>query len=103
MPAVGQVHAQHRITGLKQRKIHRHVGLRAGVGLHVGMLCTKQLFGPLNGQILHLVNVLAAAVIALAGIALGVFIGQDRPHGRHDRRRNKIFGGDQLDIPPLAA
>ena len=44
----------------------------AGVGLHVGVLGTEQLAGAVNSDLFHLVHVLAAAVVAVAGVAFGV-------------------------------
>jgi hypothetical protein len=46
--------------------------------LHVGMSCAEQLLRALDGQALDLVDVLAAAVIPLPGIAFGVLV---RQHG----------------------
>ncbi len=48
------------------------------------------------------VDVLAAAVVALAGQALGVLVGQPRALGFHDRRRRVVLAGDQLDLVVLA-
>ena len=42
------------------------------------------------------------AVIAFAGIALGVFVGELRALGRHDGRRRVVLAGDQLDVVFLA-
>ena len=78
MAAVGQIHAQYGVAGLDERKVDRHVGLCAGVGLYVDMLRAKKLVGPVDGQVFHLIHALAAAVVALAGITLGVFVGQNR-------------------------
>ncbi len=98
-----QVHAQHRVAGLDKRKINRHVGLRTRVRLYVGVLRAEELFRPLNGQVFHLVHALAAAIVALAGITLGVFIGENRSHGRHNSRRDQILRGDQFNISSLTA
>ena len=53
-------------------------------------------------MLLDHVDILAAAVIAFAGIALGVFVGQNCAHCRHDRRGDDVFRSDQLDIALLA-
>ena len=103
MAAVGEVHAQNGVAGLEQAKVDRQVGLCAGMGLHVGVLRAEQLAGALTGQVLHDVHVLAAAVVALAGVALGVFIGQMAAHGGHDRGGDEVLRGDQLDVVALAA
>ena len=41
--AVRQVHPEHRVARLQQREVDRHVRLRAGVRLHVGVLGAEQL------------------------------------------------------------
>ena len=86
MPAMGQVEAQHRVARLDGRQIDGHVGLAAGVGLDVGMLGAEQLLGPIAGQILDHVDMLAAAVIAPAGIAFGIFVRQHAADRLHDGR-----------------
>ena len=74
--AFGQAHAHDGVAGLQQAEEHGLVGLRAGVGLHVGVLGAEQLLDAVDGQLLDDVDVLAAAVVALAGIALGVLVGE---------------------------
>ena len=76
--AVREVHAEHRVARLQQREVHRHVGLRAGVRLHVGVLGAEQLLRARDRERLGDVDELAAAVVALARIALGVLVGQHR-------------------------
>ena len=102
VPAVGQIHAQHGVARLQQGKIHGQIGLGARVGLHVGVLGAEQFTGTAAGDILHLVHIGAAAVIAVAGITLGVLIGQHRAHGGQHRRRDDVLRGDQLDVAALA-
>ena len=74
--AVGQAHAHDAVARLQHGEVDGHVGLRAGVGLHVGVLGPEQLLGAVDGQLLHDVHVLAAAVVAVTGVALGVFVGE---------------------------
>ena len=45
------------------------------MGLHVYIFCAKEFFGAVNRQLLGNVHVFAAAVIAFAGVAFGVFVG----------------------------
>ena len=71
------------------------------MGLDIGMFGAEEFFGPLDGEGFDLVHILAAAVIAGAGIALGIFIGQMAPHGLHDGGRDEVLRGDQLDMIPL--
>ena len=101
MPALGQIHAHHRVSGIQQRKKHRQIGVGAGMGLHIGVLGAEQLHRPLPGDILHHIHILAAAVIPLAGIALGVFVGEYPAGGQQHRLGYDVFGGDQLDVMPL--
>ena len=101
--AFGQAHAHDGVAGLQQREEHALVGLRAGVGLHVGELGAEQLLDAVDGQLLGHVDVLAAAVVALAGVALGVLVGQLAALGLHHRGRGVVLAGDQLDVVFLAA
>ena len=102
MTALAEVHAHDGVARLQQGKVYRHIGLRAGMGLHIGMLCAEELLGPLNGKAFHLVHILAAAVITCAGIALGILVGQMAAHGLHDRRGDKVLRGNELNMIPLA-
>ena len=99
---VGKVHAHEGVAGLEHSLERGQVGGSAGVGLDVGMLSAEQLAGALTGDLFGLVDAVAAAVVALAGIALGVLVGQARAHSHHDSRGDDVFGGDQLDVALLA-
>ncbi len=68
------------------------------MGLYIGETGPEQLLGPVDGQLLGYVHIVAAAVIALPRIALGVFVGQDRALGLQHRRRDDVFRGDQLQL-----
>jgi hypothetical protein len=68
------------------------------VRLHVGIVGAEQLLGALDGQALGDVDVLAAAVVALGRIALGVLVGQHRALRLHHARARVVLGGDQLDV-----
>ncbi len=59
-------------------------------------------FDAVNGQLLDHVHVLAATVVALAGVAFGVLVGQLRALGFHDGGRAVVFAGDQLNVLLLA-
>ena len=99
--ALRKIHAHDGIAQLQQGKIHSKVGLCAGMGLDVGVLCPEQLAGALDGNILHLVHIDAAAVVALAGQTLGVLVGQHAAHGCHHGGRNDVLAGDQLNVLAL--
>ncbi|MNN87855.1 hypothetical protein D3C81_2054640 [compost metagenome] len=48
------------------------------------------------------VDVFAAAVVTLAWVAFGVFVGQNRALGFHDCRAGVVFRSNQLDVLFLA-
>ena len=100
--AIRQAHTQNGIAGGTQGQEDRRVRLGAGMGLHIGIGGAEQCLGPLNGEGLGLVHVFTAAVIALAGIALSVFIGQRGALGRQHARAGVVFRGNQLDMLLLA-
>ena len=59
---------------LAQGLVHGEVGLGAGVGLHIGIIGAEELLGPLNGDVLHHVHALTAAVVVCVGL-LGAILG----------------------------
>ncbi len=75
MAAVREVHGKHPVARFEDREIHRHVGAASGVGLHVCVFRPEKFFRAVNGQLLDYIHVLAAAIPAFPGVALGVFIG----------------------------
>ena len=103
MPALVQPHSQDGVAGLQERREDGDVGRRARVRLDVGVVRAEQLLGPVDGELLHDVHILAAAVVALAGVALGVLVGQHRPlrfeHGAGD----DVLRRDQFQLVVLPA
>ena len=96
--AVVQIHAQHGISRLAERHIDRVVGLRTRVRLDVGKPCSEELADPLDGQVLGNVHTLAAAVIPLAGVALGVLVGEHAACRSQYRIRHNVLRCNELDI-----
>ena len=82
--AFGQAHAHDGVTWLQERQKHCLVGGCPAMRLHVGGIGTKNLLYPVNGQLLGNINKLAAAVIAFAGVAFGVFVGELSSLRGHD-------------------
>src|SRR5690606_12974069 len=103
VPAMRQRHAQGGVARLQQREIDRLVGLRPRLRLGVGVVGAEQLPGAIDRQLLGDGHVLAAAVVALAGIAFGVLVGQLAALGLHAPRAGVVLAGDQLDVVLLAA
>ncbi len=61
-----EAHAENRVARIEQREIHRLIGLRTGMRLHVGVGGAEELLQPLEGEALSHVHVFAATVVALA-------------------------------------
>ena len=100
--AVAEIHAEHLVARLQHGGVDGEVGLRAGMRLHVGVLGAEQLLGALDGERFRDVDELAAAVVALAGISLGILVGQDRALGFENRAADVVFRRDQFDVALLA-
>jgi len=62
----------------------------------------EQIFGAIDCQLLDDVDVLAAAVVARARIALGVLVGQDAALTLEHGAGNEVLRGDQLQGVLLA-
>ncbi len=99
--AMRQVHAQHRVAGLQRGHVHRYICGGSGMRLHVGVFRAEQFLGAIDGQLLDLVGVLAAAVVALARIALRVFVGENRAHGLEHRLGDQVLRGNQFQSSSL--
>ena len=100
--AFGQTHTQNCVAWLGKSQIDGLVGLGTGTGLHIGALCAKQFLHTLNGNQLSLINALTPAVIALAGIAFSIFVGQLRTLRFHDCIAGVVLGRNQLNVFFLA-
>ena len=106
--AVGEVaagverHAQDGVARFDGGEEDGLVGLGTGMRLHIGEAAAEQLLGALNGQGFHHVHLHAAAVIAAAGIALGIFVGKDRALRFQHRGGDDVLAGDQFDAVLLA-
>ena len=93
---VRQVEAHDLVARVDQCHQHGRVGLRARMRLHVRELGTEEFLGAVAREILDDVDVFAAAVVAAAGVALGVLVGQDAALCLQHRARDEVLGGDHL-------
>ena len=100
--AVREREAHDAVARLEQRVEDLRVGLRAGVRLDVRVLGAEQLLGAVDRELLDDVDVLAAAVVALARIALGVLVRQHAALALQDRLRDEVLRGDHLQRALLA-
>ena len=93
--AVGQAEPHDRVAGLEQRVVDGHVRGRARVRLDVGVVDLEQALRARDRQLLERVDVALALVVALAGVALGVLVGQDRSQRLEHRRRGVVLRRDE--------
>ncbi len=100
--AFGQAHSHDRVARLQQPEEHRLVRLRARVRLHVGVGRAEESLAAVDRELLRHVDEFAAAVVALAGVAFGVFVRQLAPLRRHHRGRRVVLRGDEFDVLFLA-
>ena len=102
MAAVREVHAHDGIAGLEQREKDRHVRLRAGVRLDVRVGRAEELLRAVDSELLDDVDELAAAVITLAGIALGVLVREHAALRLEHSLGDNVLRGDELELRALA-
>ena len=100
--AVGEVETEDSVAGLQDRGIGGSVGLGAGVRLNVDVVATEDLLGAIPGEVLNDVGVLTAAIVATAGVAFGIFVGEDGTGRLENCFRDKVLAGDHLEALVLA-
>jgi hypothetical protein len=84
--ALVQIHTHHGIAGLTKREVDAKFAW-SRVGLNIGIFCTEDLAGALNGDLLHDVHTLAASVIAVAGVTFRVLVGEYAARGAENGPR----------------
>ena len=68
------------------------------MGLHVGKVGTKKRLCALNRQRFCPINEFTATVIALAGVALGVFVGQHRALSLQHTGTAVVLRGNEFNV-----
>ena len=53
------------------------------MGLNIGILAVKKLFGSFDGDGLDIIYVYASAVITFSGVSFSIFVCKDRAHSQH--------------------
>ena len=71
--------------------------------LHVGIGAIKQLHGSVASQIFRNIHKFATAVIALARVSFGIFVGEHRSLSFAHGGGHKIFRSDKFQLGDLAA
>ena len=66
--------------------------------LHVGKFGTEEFARAINGKLLDFVDLFAATIPALAGIAFGILVREAAALSRHDRLAGEVFTRDELDV-----
>ena len=89
--AVSEVEAHKGVPRVEACQEHSHIGLRPRVRLHVGPLGAEELLDAVDGELLGLVDHLAATVVALAGVAFGVLVRHAAAHGLHDLIADEVL------------
>ena len=100
--AVGEVETEDRVADRRDGVQRGGVGRGARVRLDVGVVRVEQLLEPVDRDRLDLVDELAAAVVALAGVALGVLVGQHAALCLQRGDRREVLRGDHLERRLLA-
>src|SRR5690625_5075108 len=101
--AVRQAHPQNRVARSTKCRVDRRASLGARMALNVGIIVARWCLGTLSGQAFALVYILAATVVALAGVTFGVLVGQFGTLSRHHQRAGVVFRGTQCDVLFLTA
>ncbi len=102
MAAVVEAQRENRVAGLQNGHVDGHVRRRPRVGLHVRVLGAEELLRAIDRKLFDLIDDLAPAVVALAGIPLRVLVGRHGAHGLEHGGPGEVLGGDQLDLAALA-
>src|SRR2546423_596863 len=79
-----ELEREDRVARLRRGGGDGHVRLRARVRLDVGVLGPEELLGPVDRELLDLVDALAAAVVPPARVALRVLVRRRRPDRLED-------------------
>ena len=101
---MGEHQPEHLVLGprLEERAEHRHVRLRAGVRLHVGVVGAEQLLRAIDRELLGDVDEPAAAVVAVTRVPLGVLVVHRRGLRGEHRGARVVLRGDQPQRAPFA-
>ena len=106
MTAMREIKAEDAVMRFEQGGVHGEITGRTGEGLNVDAPTirgrSKGFESALLTKTLRHVDELVAAVVARAGVALGVLVGHDRADGVEDGAGGEVLGRDELDGLDLA-
>ena len=98
MATGSQRHPQNGVARFDQRLEHPLIGLRPRTRLNVRETTAKKALRPVDREVLRNIDELASAVVALARIAFGIFVGEDGALGFKHRAADDVFRRDQFDL-----
>ena len=98
MAAVRRPHAEQRVAGRQQREVHGEIRLRARVRLHVRVAGAEQPLRAVDRELLDDVGLLATRIVAMARVAVGVFVREQRALRREHARAHVVLRRDELEI-----
>ena len=93
-----QRHAEDRVARLQRSEEYGLIRLGPRVRLDVREFGVKELLGAVDRELLGDVDIFAAAVVTLAGIALGVLVGELRALRSEHRTARVILRRNQFDM-----
>ena len=88
-------------SGGQNGPVGDQVGVGARVGLHVCVICAKNIHSQGCRQAFDGVDVVAAGVEAVEGVALGVLVCKQVRLCKLNRQGRKILAGDHLEVASL--
>jgi len=101
VPACGEIHPQNGVPRLEGGEIDGKIGIRAAVGLDIGVVCSEEPLRPLNGHLFNDIRLTVPPVISGSGISFKGPVGQYTPLDIQHGRRRKIGCGVQFECPGL--
>ena len=102
MATVVEIQTHEGVAWLQTGQQNGCIGLSTRVRLYVGIFSAKQLADTVDSQLFNLVYNLTAAIVAVAGVTLGIFIRQVGAHSLHDLVAYKVLTGNELNAFQLA-
>ena len=98
MTAVREIHSENGVTVVERREINSHVRLGPRMRLNVHVLAAEDLLRAVSCDVFGYVDELAAAVVSLARVTLGVLIGHHRSHRLEYGFGDEVLGSDHLEV-----
>src|SRR4029077_12062704 len=89
--AVRELEREDGVAGIERSEVDGHVRLRARMRLDIRVLRAEERLRAVDRELLDLVDDLAAAVVAPAGVALGILVRRNTADRFEDRRPREVL------------